>query len=280
MCRDYIKYAEQLRTQYADVIVAKGTSEPAGPSGRIYVMGQGDMGQLGLGEDETEKLRPGALSIEGGLRVLQVACGGMHTLALVEGGLVYSWGVNDEGALGREARGGHLALQEGETAGDETVPEKIVFPGGVKIKSVTAGDSHSMALTQGGAVYGWGMFRDSGGKFGFSPDTQIQTTPALVKVGGEKIQQLVSGSDHVLALTPNGSVWSWGCAECGRLGRVEEASCDQKTTKMDKTIWKSQLLTPGVVPGLPKASYVACGLYCSFAVAGGEFYGESFVAFG
>ena len=36
------------------------------------------------------------------LQVLQVACGGMHTVALTEGGQVLSWGVNDEGALGRE----------------------------------------------------------------------------------------------------------------------------------------------------------------------------------
>lgn len=35
------------------------------------------------------------------LQILQVACGGMHTVVLTEDGQVYSWGVNDEGALGR-----------------------------------------------------------------------------------------------------------------------------------------------------------------------------------
>jgi alpha-tubulin suppressor-like RCC1 family protein len=44
--------------------------------------------------------------------VTRIACGGMHTLALAEGGVVFSWGVNDEGGLGRVARGGHLALQQ------------------------------------------------------------------------------------------------------------------------------------------------------------------------
>jgi hypothetical protein len=52
----------------------------------------------------------------------------MHSLALVEGGSVYSWGVNDEGALGREARGGELALVQGETAGNETIPERVMMP--------------------------------------------------------------------------------------------------------------------------------------------------------
>ena len=53
------------------------------------MVGQGDIGQLGLGEDimEKTKLSPvgGALS---GLRVVQVACGGMHTAALTDGGKV------------------------------------------------------------------------------------------------------------------------------------------------------------------------------------------------
>ncbi len=35
-------------------------------------------------------------------QVLQVACGGMHTVTLTEDHAIYSWGVNDEGALGRE----------------------------------------------------------------------------------------------------------------------------------------------------------------------------------
>lgn len=37
-----------------------------------------------------------------------------------------------------------------------------------------------MALTDHGAVYGWGTFRDSSGVYGFAPGTRIQLTPALV----------------------------------------------------------------------------------------------------
>lgn len=42
-------------------------------------------------------------------QVLQIACGGMHTVALLEDGRIFSWGVNDEGALGRET--GALSLR-------------------------------------------------------------------------------------------------------------------------------------------------------------------------
>ena len=34
---------------------------------------------------------------------MSVKAGGMHTVALTESGRVYTWGCNDEGALGREA---------------------------------------------------------------------------------------------------------------------------------------------------------------------------------
>ena len=49
--------------------------------------------------------------------VVTVRAGGMHTVALTEGGRVYTWGCNDEGALGREA-----ACME-----DECVPGEIAF---------------------------------------------------------------------------------------------------------------------------------------------------------
>ncbi len=39
------------------------------------------------------------------MQVRQVATGGMHTVAVLDNGTVYSWGVNDEGALGRQTEG-------------------------------------------------------------------------------------------------------------------------------------------------------------------------------
>ncbi len=89
--RDYLKHSEKLRKEYDDVLrgTLVATAEPPPAAGRIYVVGQGDMGQLGLGEDITEALRPALLMISGGLRVLQVACGGMHSLCITEDGGVF-----------------------------------------------------------------------------------------------------------------------------------------------------------------------------------------------
>jgi regulator of chromosome condensation len=110
-------------------------------SGDIFVVGDGDCGQLGKGEDVAEALRPAPSPIDDDKKarpgrdlalqcvvpaaagvqrvaeqralqegcagclvaqVTQVAAGGMHSVALTSDGEVWTTGVNDEGALGRE----------------------------------------------------------------------------------------------------------------------------------------------------------------------------------
>ncbi len=43
-----------------------------------------------------------------------------------------------------------------------------------------AGDSHTVALSEHGAVYGWGTFRDGSGVMGFSNAERIQLVPVPV----------------------------------------------------------------------------------------------------
>ena len=54
--------------------------------GKVLVCGEGDVGQLGLGEDVMEKGRPGLVNIPD--PVIQVCGGGMHTVCLTEKGEV------------------------------------------------------------------------------------------------------------------------------------------------------------------------------------------------
>jgi len=34
--------------------------------------------------------------------IVKIVCGGMHTLALANDGMIFSWGCNDQGVLGRK----------------------------------------------------------------------------------------------------------------------------------------------------------------------------------
>ena len=66
--------------------------------------------------------------------------GGMHTVVLDSEGSVWTFGCNDEGSLGRKVD----EEEECFTPGNVEIDEKIV--------QISAGDSHSAALTESGQV--------------------------------------------------------------------------------------------------------------------------------
>ena len=70
---------------------------------------------------------------------------------------VYTFGCNDEGALGRTTEDD-----------DECYTPGKVDLGGKKIVQISAGDSHTVALAEDGKAYFWGNFRDSSGPFGLT----------------------------------------------------------------------------------------------------------------
>lgn len=111
----------------------------------MLVFGQGDFGQLGMGEDVTSKVYPAAITDY--QDVVHVAAGAMHNICLRKTGEVLTFGCNDEGALGRDTT----------KEGSETVPDIVELPD--KAIQVTAGDSHSAALLNDGRVFAWGTFR-------------------------------------------------------------------------------------------------------------------------
>jgi len=176
-------------------------------SGRVLTVGQGDTGQLGLGEDVMEKTRPAL--VDGIHAAVEVAAGGMHTAVLDTDGAVWTFGCNDEGSLGRK-------VEEEE---DCFSPGKVELPD--RVVMVSCGDSHTAALTTGGQVWAWGTFRDSSGPIGLVKEGVLQTTPILV-LPGASVVKISSGSDHLVMLTQEGELYSMGNAEQGQLGRVNE----------------------------------------------------------
>lgn len=173
-------------------------------SGKLLTCGQGEMGQLGLGEDVMEKTRPAL--VEAVKNAVLVRAGGMHVVALDRDGVVYTFGCNDEGALGR-------TTAESE---EEFEPAKVTLPAaGVQI---TAGDSHSGCLLKDGRVFIWGTFRNSHGSIGLTmAGKQILPIEALPE---KRCVAIASGADHILMLTSNGELYSVGSGEQGQLGRI------------------------------------------------------------
>lgn len=148
----------------------------------VYVFGEGSSGELGLGATknaiDVKRPRLNPLLPADKIGVVHIAVGGMHCLALTHDNKILTWGVNDQGALGRDTtwEGGYRDIDDTKSGSDsddesdsglnpyESTPTAIPtdsFPEGTVFVEVAAGDSASFALTDDGQVYGWGTFRVS-----------------------------------------------------------------------------------------------------------------------
>ncbi|PWW73881.1 hypothetical protein C7212DRAFT_359178 [Tuber magnatum] len=164
--------------------------------------------------------------------IVAAAIGGMHGLALSHEGRVYSWGVNDQCALGRVTThtpptGVVSSGDDGDSDNDgeehlnplESTPMLITgLPEGTVVTRIAASDSISIAVTDAGRVYGWGTFRCADGILGFNDRTSVQHVPALLPTL-KNIVQVSIGTDHILGLRKEGEVYAWGNGQQFQLGR-------------------------------------------------------------
>ena len=111
-----------------------------------------------------------------GTTVLQVQCGGAHTLALCDNGDVYAWGSNDDMQLGLGPGVGKKVNR----------PELVTDLSGKGILRVACGKNFSLALSESGDVYSWGagsaLQLGHGGKAGEDYPRMIEALRDVRKV--------------------------------------------------------------------------------------------------
>jgi hypothetical protein len=187
----------------------------AGVYGYAFGWGSNNMGQLGsvASAEEPSPLinsrpfllyLPRPILVMKNLLVREVACGYTHSLAILDTGMLLSWGSNRTYQLGL-----------GPNFPD-IVPSPLPVKLEEKVISVSCGSEHSVALTERQQVYSWGQ--GEGGLLGLTHLESQHTPQEVVEMSSQKIKTVVCGGLHTLALSQSGQVWSWGRGEGGQLG--------------------------------------------------------------
>ena len=144
-----------------------------------------------------------------GIRISQADAGDLHSAAVGSDGSLYTWGDNSRGQLGRDT-----------TDKQDTHPSKADTPTGIKFVHVSAGYGFSVALASDGSLYSWGD--NSRGQLGraVTSNTPANSPNKVEAPAGITFVQASAGGSHVVALSSDGNIYTWGDNTAGRLGRA------------------------------------------------------------
>jgi alpha-tubulin suppressor-like RCC1 family protein len=171
--------------------------------GRVWAWGYNASGQLGDGAN-VDRLVPYQLPAYSASPVAFISAGYTHSLAVTEDGRVWAWGSNDSGQLG-----------DG-TQTQRNSPVQLLAFSVNPVVAVSAGQSHSLALTADGRVWGWGS--NYYGQVGDGTQN-IRTSPVqLAPFPTAPVIGIAAGALHSLAITGDGRAWAWGLNNSGEIG--------------------------------------------------------------
>lgn len=269
--------------------------------GNLFTMGDQISKELGPREihfrgRKTLRSQPAKVRT-GSFKIKQVAMGALHTLALTVDGQVLSFGCNDDYVLGRiitreeylndkiTTNGGDNDDMDELDVDDDEFEEKLSgrpLPvkelQSKKVVKVSAGDMHSAALCDDGKVYVWGNFKNDSDKVGLFVDCEKSPNcsdylPVILPKPIEldvKIVDIASGCHHILLLTDEGRVLTFGEGSKGQLGRIGSTELNSINTNRD------QFLRPAMVsiPEQARIDHVFASQWNSFALSSdGNLYG-------
>lgn len=162
--------------------------------GSVYAWGNNSSGQIGDGTytgDSTFEPKTGnnnrntPVRVKNLEKVRRIAAQGALSIALLEDGTVWEWGIN--------------------TGGEAPPPDVILIPRKVddleNVAAISAGRSRSLALTYEGVVWQWGVLE-------IIPDAQ-RKPPEIVKDVPKSIA-VASGYSTYTVVAEDGTVWLWG----------------------------------------------------------------------
>ncbi len=178
-------------------------------SGAVKCWGANSSGQLG-NNTRTNSSTPVAVSGIDGItaKATAISAGGYHSCAVLDTGAVKCWGYNDDGELGNNTRT------------NSSTPVAVSGINGVTAKAtvVSAGQYHSCAVLDTGAVKCWGA--NYSGQLGDSTTNDSSTPVAVSGIDGvtARAATVSAGGNHSCAVLVTGAGKCWGANYSGQLG--------------------------------------------------------------
>ncbi|KAK3286520.1 hypothetical protein CYMTET_5939, partial [Cymbomonas tetramitiformis] len=270
------KRLEALSSEHI-VLVAAGSEHSAAVSieGRVYTWGRGEQfshhsgraNALGLGglhhEFNCSEI-PRQIGSLSSTRIVHVAVGGEHTIAVSYSGQAYTFGAGDSGQLGH---GDCQSLPS---------PRLIASIRDLHVTQAAAGQFHSCLLTAAGHVYTFGSNRFGQlGRATFSGDGNAFAVPHAVReLQTVCIKQIAAGWSHNVFLDSAGVVYSFGHGNQGQLGvRVpQQDTPEQGFFQHTPTVLSEFLATLAHTEEGPVVSVAAGPTYTVFVTARGDAY--------
>ncbi|KAL3007409.1 hypothetical protein AAZX31_08G332400 [Glycine max] len=160
--------------------------------GQLWNWGANSNYELGRG-DKIGGWKPRPVPSLENVKIIQLASGGYHSLALTDDGKVLSWGHGGQGQLGH----GSIQNQKIPAVVEALAHENIIY--------ISCGGSSSAAVTDNGKLYMWGNANDS--QLGIPGLPPVQSCPVEVNflmeddgLGPHKVLSVAIGASHAMCL--------------------------------------------------------------------------------
>ncbi|KAG6387996.1 hypothetical protein SASPL_153193 [Salvia splendens] len=221
--------------------------------GKVYSWGRGTFGRLGTGSEEDRNL-PVLVTFFGSadereekLKIVAIAAGAYHSLALADDGSVWGWGygscilhynvfldLDTDGQIGASGENSMVPrLLDGffglgsPSSSAQDYETKRGKP--LKISSVKAGGMMSLAIDDIGSLWMWGNCPhppQTGSSEGDLEHESISAPAPVWDFHGHTVVKVACGDEHVVALVSAGEAYeggdllcySWGSNSNGQLG--------------------------------------------------------------
>lgn len=185
----YIAWAINFPEPVTITAIAAGGSHSLAldSTGTVWSWGSNQFGELGLSSFVDRFNTPQKLiHFPPNTRIVAIAAGASHSLAIDRARRVWAWGRNQAGQLGNQ------------TQIDSHGPSQVLFPTNAPAAAIAAGGAHSLAIDTSGNPWAWGS--NSNGQLG-NPQVGVATAPIRPQFpDNTRLATVAAGHVHSLAL--------------------------------------------------------------------------------